>query len=86
MSLFHPLLTPPLKAILNHLSKRRLPPIAGDQRIQGLISDVEVVRDRWGVPHIYASNAWDLFFAQGYIHAQDRLFQMESPAAWRWGG
>lgn len=36
-----------------------------------------MIRDRWGVPHIYAQNADDLFFAQGYITAQDRLFQID---------
>jgi penicillin amidase len=36
-----------------------------------------VLRDRWGVPHIYAKNEHDLFFAQGLVTAQDRLFQME---------
>jgi len=38
---------------------------------------VEVYRDAWGVPHIYASSLEDLYFAQGYVHAQDRLWQME---------
>ncbi|GAC1432394.1 MAG: penicillin acylase family protein [Thermoanaerobaculia bacterium] len=38
---------------------------------------VTVVRDRWGVPHIYASNQHDLFYAQGFVQAQDRLYQME---------
>src|SRR4029079_13399881 len=38
---------------------------------------VEVVRVEPGVPHIYARNAHDLFFAEGYVHAQDRLWQME---------
>jgi penicillin G amidase len=38
---------------------------------------VEVRRDRWGVPHIYAQNQHDLFVAQGFVAAQDRLFQME---------
>ena len=77
MSLFHTLLTPPLKAILTRLSKRRLPPTEGELTLDGLVSEVKVVRDRWGVPHIYATNDWDLFFAQGYVHAQDRLFQMD---------
>ena len=45
--------------------------------IAGLTAKVEVRRDRWGVPHIYASNQRDLFFAQGFVAAQDRLFQME---------
>ncbi|MGQ0650336.1 MAG: penicillin acylase family protein [Gemmatimonadaceae bacterium] len=46
-------------------------------RIPGLRASVEVRRDRWGVPHIYAQNQHDLFFAQGFVAAQDRLFQME---------
>jgi penicillin amidase len=45
--------------------------------VEGLREPVEIVRDRWGVPHIYAANNHDLFFAQGYVHAQDRLFQMD---------
>jgi penicillin amidase len=42
-----------------------------------LKGQVEVIRDRWGVPHIYAGSAEDLFYAQGYVHAQDRMWQME---------
>src|SRR2546422_10695235 len=45
--------------------------------IPGLKEPVEVLRDRWGVPHIYAQNADDLFFAQGFVVAQDRLFQLD---------
>ena len=45
--------------------------------VPGLRAPVEVRRDRWGVPHIYARNQHDLFFAQGFVVAQDRLFQME---------
>lgn len=43
----------------------------------GLEAPVRVVRDRWGVAHIKAENQNDLFFAQGFIQAQDRLFQMD---------
>ena len=57
--------------------RRRLPRTAGTLRLAGLHAPVEVLRDRWGVPHIYAANAHDLFMAQGYVHAQDRLWQME---------
>jgi acyl-homoserine lactone acylase PvdQ len=42
-----------------------------------LDSPVEVFRDRWGVPHIYAGSVKDAMFAQGYVHAQDRLWHME---------
>lgn len=46
-------------------------------RLPGLEQPVAVLRDRWGVPHIFARNQHDLFFAQGYVAAGDRLFQME---------
>ncbi len=50
-----------------------------NQTIQmpGLQQPVEIIRDRWGVNHIYAKNEHDLFFVQGYSAAQDRLFQLE---------
>jgi penicillin amidase len=45
--------------------------------VPGLLSPVEIVRDVYGIPHITAENDHDLYFAQGYVHAQDRLFQMD---------
>jgi penicillin amidase len=62
---------------LSWLSRQRLPTIDGSLTVQGITSPVEVIRDHWGIPHIYAANLPDLFFAQGFVHAQDRLFQME---------
>jgi len=59
------------------LAKTALAQISGEMRLPGLRDAVEVVRDRWGVPHIYARNSDDLFLAQGYVMAQDRLWQME---------
>lgn len=59
------------------LAEANLPVIDGELRIPGLGDEVEVIRDPWGVPHIYAQNLEDLFFAQGFIQAQDRLWQME---------
>lgn len=56
---------------------RSHPQIDGTVRVAGLKSKVEVVRDPMGIPHIYADNVDDLFFAQGYVQAQDRLWQME---------
>ena len=50
---------------------------AGELPLPGLRQPVEVIRDRWGVPHIYASNVHDLFFAQGFVAAQDRLWQLD---------
>jgi penicillin G amidase len=54
-------------------------PAAADQtiRVAGVTEPVEVIRDRWGVNHIYAKNEADLFFTQGYTAARDRLFQFE---------
>ena len=45
--------------------------------IPGLKAPVEILRDQWGINHIYAENQEDLFFAQGYAAAKDRLFQFE---------
>jgi penicillin amidase len=46
-------------------------------RVSGLKEPVEMLKDRWGISHIYAKNEADLFFAQGYNVARDRLFQLE---------
>ncbi|MDX1939169.1 MAG: penicillin acylase family protein [Saprospiraceae bacterium] len=45
--------------------------------IPGLQQPVEIIVDRWGIPHIYAQNEADLFFAQGFYAARDRIFQFE---------
>jgi penicillin amidase len=58
-------------------ARKSLAIISGKLRAKGLAHPVEVLRDRWGVAHIYAQNQHDLFFAQGVVAAQDRLFQME---------
>jgi len=58
-------------------TQRPLPQQDGEIQLDGLNDTVEIFRDEWGVPHIYASNPYDLFFAQGYTHAQDRWWQME---------
>ena len=57
--------------------RRSLPPSGGRLTIEGLAAPVEVIRDRWGVAHVYAQHEADLFAAQGYVQAQDRLWQME---------
>jgi penicillin amidase len=64
-------------------ARTRLAVLDGTVRLAGLDSAVEVRRDRWGVPHIYAKTQHDLFFAQGFVAAQDRLWQMEM---WRRAG
>jgi penicillin amidase len=59
------------------LLRRPLPKIKGMLHLQGLHKPVEIIIDCYGVPHIYAENEDDLYFAQGYVHAQERLWQME---------
>ena len=56
---------------------RSFPQTDGNLLVAGLQDRVEIYRDTWGVPHIFARNEYDVFFAQGYVHAQDRLWQME---------
>lgn len=62
---------------LRQQAKAVLAQTEGDITIPGLKQRVEVLRDRWGIPHIYAENGHDLFLAQGFVAAQDRLFQMD---------
>jgi penicillin amidase len=56
--------------------RRAWPETAGVVVAHGLRGEVEIRRDAWGVPHIRATTERDLFFGQGYVHAQDRLWQM----------
>jgi penicillin amidase len=56
--------------------QKTLPTINGTASLPGLSAPVTVTRDQYGVPHIMAANVSDLYAAQGYVHAQDRLFQM----------
>ena len=70
----------PRQAALDDLARRALARVDGEIQIpqtSGLRADVRVVRDEWGIPHITAASPDDLFFAQGYVVAQDRLWQME---------
>lgn len=53
------------------------PSYDGTVTLPGLEKEVEVQYDKFGVPHIYASSELDAYYALGYVHAQDRLFQME---------
>ncbi|HEY0317526.1 MAG TPA: penicillin acylase family protein [Solirubrobacterales bacterium] len=59
------------------LARRPLPKTRGTIELEGLRGPVRVRRDRWGVPHIEADEREDLYFAQGFCHAQDRLWQMD---------
>ena len=57
--------------------KAALPDVESEQKLRGIVSEATIYRDRWGIPHITADNESDLFFAQGFATAQDRLFQMD---------
>lgn len=59
------------------LVQRPTPKLDGAVRLACLEQPVEVLRDRHGIPHIYAQTLGDLLRAQGYVHAQERLWQME---------
>ena len=72
-------------ASLDELALRSLAQISGELDVPGLREPVEVLRDEWGIPHIYAQNDDDLFMAQGYVMAQDRLWQMEMWRRWHEG-
>jgi len=58
-------------------AQHRLAKTSGEFQVNGLKEAVQVIRDRRGIPHIYAKNADDLFLAQGFVQAQDRLFQID---------
>lgn len=66
-----------IKPMITLISRRRLPRLNGRVCLPDVQDDVTIHRDGWGIPHIRATNRHDLFFAQGYAHAQDRLWQME---------
>jgi penicillin amidase len=66
-----------IAGILIYNIRKPFPKTTGTITVSGLTADVNLIRDEWGVPHIYASNTPDLFFGQGYVHAQDRFWQME---------
>ena len=66
-----------MKTILKGMSKKRLSKIEGEISLQGLKNKVRIIRDTAGCPHIYAKNMEDVAFAQGYVQAQDRFWQME---------
>lgn len=64
-------------ALWHRLARRPLPQVKGTIAVDGLQGKVTVRRDRWGVPHVQAADRDDLYFAQGYCHGQDRLWQMD---------
>jgi len=64
-------------AAWHFLARRPLPKVKGKIELPQLEGPVRVRRDRWAVPHVEADNAADLWFAEGFCHAQDRLWQMD---------
>ena len=63
--------------LITNIKRGALPRYSGEISLKGLGSDVTVFRDERGMPHIYASNENDLYFATGYVMAQERLWQMD---------
>jgi penicillin G amidase len=63
--------------IPNTAAPKSFPQIDGEIQVAALDGAVDIYRDSLGIPHIYASTTHDLFFAQGYVHAQDRFWQMD---------
>lgn len=59
------------------LGMSSLPTYSGEFRLAGLAGPVQVVRDRWAIPHVRAGSPEDAYVAMGFLHAQDRLWQME---------
>ncbi|MGE5374245.1 MAG: penicillin acylase family protein [Bacteroidota bacterium] len=64
----------------NTVAPKSFPQTEGQIQIEGLQGPVNIYRDKMGIPNIYAGSQHDLFFAQGYVHAQDRFWQMD---VWR---
>jgi penicillin amidase len=67
-----------LAAVIVPLNVRHsFPKVDGNFKLSGLQGPVEIYRDAYGIPQIYATTTHDLFMAQGYVHAQDRFWQMD---------
>ncbi|MGW0195038.1 penicillin acylase family protein [Nonomuraea sp. NPDC003201] len=66
-----------LAGVLVYTVRKSFPQVDGSLRLPGLTGNVEIYRDKYGIPHIYADTAADLFMAQGFVHAQDRFYEMD---------
>ncbi|MGN9840880.1 penicillin acylase family protein [Nonomuraea sp. H19] len=66
-----------LAGVLVYTVRKSFPQVDGTLRLPGLTGNVEIYRDKSGIPHIYADSAADLFMAQGFVHAQDRFYEMD---------
>ena len=62
------------------VAPKSFPQTKGELHLKGLDGQVDVYRDNMGIPHIFATTAHDLYFAEGFVHAQDRFWQMDT---WR---
>ncbi|MFX0081580.1 MAG: penicillin acylase family protein [Candidatus Hodarchaeota archaeon] len=65
-----------MEELLN-IVKKSYPSISGSEKLKGIQDEVEILWDKWGIPHIYANSVDDAYFTQGYIHASHRLWQLE---------
>ena len=61
----------------SQLSRGSLPQLDGTINLAGLLAPVEIVRDANAVPHLFATSARDAYYALGFVHSQDRLWQLE---------
>ena len=66
-----------LLLLFNGLTKKSFYKEEGNSSVKGIVRPVQIHKDDFGVPHVFASNATDMYFTMGYMHAQDRLFQMD---------
>ena len=66
-----------LAAVATWTVRRPLPQTGGEIEVSGLVADVEVIRDAHGIPQLYADTDDDLMRAQGFVHAQERFFEMD---------
>ncbi|MFI7126310.1 penicillin acylase family protein [Nonomuraea sp. NPDC050153] len=66
-----------LAGVVVYTVRKSFPQVDGSLRLPGLTGNVEIYRDKYGIPHIYADTAADLFTAQGFVHAQDRFYEMD---------
>jgi penicillin amidase len=66
-----------LGAVGIYLTRSSFPQTSGEVKLNGLEYPVDIFRDSYGIPNLYAQTTHDLFFAQGYVHAQDRFWQMD---------
>ena len=77
VDVFNTLLGSIVRAALWLVGRTRLPRIQGNLSMKGIQGKVEILRDRWGVAHVFAASTTDVLFAQGFVHAQERLWQMD---------